>query len=82
MLEVLCEALTVEHAMEGGLDEAEPLMEEEEEEDQRRGSSLASGLAPQWAPALEEAMPVGPRFWHPGQGIRVARWGPPTSAKA
>ena len=32
MLEVLCEALTVEHAMEGGLAAAEPLMEEEEEE--------------------------------------------------
>ena len=52
----------VEHAIEGGAATVEPLMEEEE--DQRRGSSLASGFAPQWASVLEWAMPTGPEFWH------------------
>ena len=37
---------------------------------------------PQQASVPEEAMPMGTRFWHPGQGIWVARWGPPTSSKA
>ena len=52
------------------------------EENWRRGSSSAGGLAPQWVPASEWAMAVGPGFWHPGQGIWVARQGPPTSSKA
>ena len=73
----------MKRTMEGGVAVAELLMEEEEEEDQRRrGYSLAGGLAPQWAPAPEEAMPTGPGFWHPVQGIQVARLGLPATAKA
>ena len=37
---------------------------------------------PQGAPAPKEAMPLGPRFWHPGQSIRVVRRGLPASSKA
>ena len=61
--EALLEVLTMEHAMEGRAPMAEPLREEE---DWRRGSSSASRLVPQWAPALKRAMPMGPGFWYPG----------------
>ena len=61
----------------------ELLMEEEnKDEDQRRGSSVAGWLAPLQAPELEEGRPVGPRFWHGGQGAQKAGQELPISAKA
>ena len=61
--------LTAEHTIEGGVAVVELLMEEEEREEWRRGSSSAGGLVPWRALSPEQAMPAGPEFWHPGQGL-------------
>ena len=88
MWEVLWESLVAEHTVEVSTPVVEPVGEKEEEEggedmeeDRSKGSSTTGDLAPQQAPAPQWAMPVGPRFWFLGQGIQVARWGPPTSSK-
>ena len=72
----------MKHALEGGVAMAEPLMEEEE--DWRKSSSSAGGLAPQVGTRDQsEGMHLwGLGFGSLGQGIHVARRGPPTSAKA
>ena len=72
----------VELAAEGGVAAVEPLLEENKEEDRRRGSSMASGLAPPEVPELEEGRPVGPGFWHGGQDAREAVQEAPISEKA
>ena len=79
MWEALLEVLIAKHAVEKRAPIEHPLIEEEEEgrrgveEDWRRGSFSAGRLAPRQAPSLERAIPVGPGFWHQGQGVQVAR---------
>ena len=68
--EALLEVLTMEHAMEGRAPMAEPLREEEEE-DWRRGSSSASRLVPQWAPAQSGLCPWGLGF---GTQAKASGW--------
>ena len=48
----------------------------------RKGSSPTGDLMTQRVLAPKQAMPVGPGFWHWGQGAREARQAPSTSLKA
>ena len=82
--DVLREVLSVEQAMEGGAAVVQPLMEEEDGRWRTGGEgySMPGRLATLQAPELEESRPMGPGFWHGGQGAQEAGLEPTTSEKA